>query len=50
MKASELIENLKRLILDHGDLDVVDDCDEPVFIYFNETNSEGDYEPVFVVE
>lgn len=48
MKASELIENLKQLILDHGDLDVIDDCDESILIYFSD--SDGDNVAAFVVE
>ena len=46
MKASELIEYLKQLILEHGDLYVIDDCDESIVIYFDDSNGE----PAFIVE
>lgn len=46
MKASELIADLKALIQENGDLDVLDDHDEPIMIIANE-DTEGN--PAFLV-
>jgi hypothetical protein len=44
MKASDFIQDLRRLIDEHGDLDVVVDDDSAALVEFND-----DDDPVFVV-
>lgn len=46
MKASELIADLRTLIQERGDLEVVNAEDESVMIVFNDTDGDA----VFVIE
>lgn len=50
MLASELIKDLRTLVEEYGDLEVVNDTDESVMVKFSAADEDGGDEDVFLVE